>query len=228
LVDILTVLLISIPAGFIGSLTDLGGDGIIIPFLIFLGVPVKYTIAASMVTIIATSSGSAASYVKEKIANVKVAMYLEMFTIARAKWLELKGTYHDQKLGKDVDYKITNPLIGGAGMLGAGLAAGMLGIGAGAFKVSIHELVLRMPSKVSTATSNFIIGMTALAGVSIYFNSGLLYLDLAAPMAIGAMVGSIAGSRILNRLSNKSIRILFLVTVATLIVQMLYKGIVMP
>lgn len=113
-------------------------------------------------------------------------------------------------------------------MLGAGLAAGMLGVGAGAFKVSIHELVLRMPSKVSTATSNFIIGMTALAGVSIYFDSGLLYLDLAAPMAIGAMVGSIAGSRILNRLSNKSIRILFLVTVATLIVQMLYKGIVMP
>lgn len=84
MVDIVTVLLISIPAGFIGSLTGLGGGGIIIPFLIFLGVPVKYTIAASMVTIIATSSGSAASYVKEKIANVKVAMYLEMFTITGA------------------------------------------------------------------------------------------------------------------------------------------------
>jgi uncharacterized membrane protein YfcA len=122
----------------------------------------------------------------------------------------------------------SNPLVAGAGMLVAGLAAGMLGIGAGAFKVSIHELVLRMPSKVSTATSNFIIGMTALAGVSIYFTSGLLYIDLAAPMAIGTMTGSIVGSRILNRFSNKNIRLFFLVVVGALIVQMLYKGIVMP
>lgn len=276
MVDILAILLISIPAGFIGSLTGLGGGSITIPLLVVLGVPVKYAIAASMVTIIATSSGSAVSYVKEKIANVKVAMYLEMFTIIGAiigasitslleprllyfffavflltsflgmrrhikeevpvnvkqnrlaKWLELQGTYYDQKLQKDIEYKLTNPLVGGAGMLVAGLAAGMLGIGAGAFKVSIHELVLRMPSKVSTATSNFIIGMTALAGVSIYFTSGLLYIDLAAPMAIGTMVGSIVGSRILNRFSNKSIRIFFLIIVGALIVQMLYNGIVMP
>jgi hypothetical protein len=143
-----------------------------------------------------------------------------------AKWLELQGTYYDQKLQKEVDYKLTSPLLGGAGMLVAGLAAGMPGIGAGAFKVSIHELVLRMPSKVSTATSNFIIGMTALAGVSIYFASGLLYIDLAAPMAVGTIAGSVAGSKVLNRFSNKSIRIFFLIIVAVLIVQMFYKGIV--
>jgi uncharacterized membrane protein YfcA len=226
----------------------------------------------------ATSSGSAASYVREKLANVKVAMYLEMFTIvgaiigasitsiveprllyfffaaflstsflgvrrhsreevfaaddddvkqqdSLAKWLELKGSYYDQAMDKQIDYKLTRPAIGGAGMIVAGIAAGMLGIGAGAFKVSIQELILRMPSKVSTATSNFIIGMTALAGASVYFASGLLYIDLAAPMAIGTMIGSLAGGRILNKLSNKIVRMMFLVIVAILTIQMIYKGI---
>jgi uncharacterized membrane protein YfcA len=277
-VDIISILLISIPAGFIGSLTGLGGGSIMIPLLVYLGVPLKYAIAASMVTIIATSSGSAASYVKEKLANVKVAMYLEMFTIvgaiigasitsiveprllyfffaaflstsflgvrrhsreevfaaddddvkqqdSLAKWLELKGSYYDQAMDKQIDYKLTRPAIGGAGMIVAGIAAGMLGIGAGAFKVSIQELILRMPSKVSTATSNFIIGMTALAGASVYFASGLLYIDLAAPMAIGTMIGSLAGGRILNKLSNKIVRMMFLVIVAILTIQMIYKGI---
>jgi len=274
--DIITILLISIPAGFIGSLTGLGGGSIMIPLLIYLGVPVKYAIAASMVTIIATSSGSAASYVKNKLANVKVAMYLEMFTIVGAiigasitsmveprllyfffaaflstsffgirkhireeipvadfkqdrlaKWLELNGRYYDQSIKNNIDYKLTKPAIGGAGMLVAGIAAGMLGIGAGAFKVSIQELILHMPSKVSTATSNFIIGMTALAGASIYFASGFLYIDLVAPMAIGTMIGSVAGSRILNKLSNKIVRTMFLVIVAILTIQMLYKGIML-
>jgi uncharacterized membrane protein YfcA len=109
-------------------------------------------------------------------------------------------------------------------MLAAGIAAGMLGIGAGAFKVSIQELVLRMPSKVATATSNFIIGITALAGASVYFNSGLLYIDLAAPMAAGTMLGSIAGGRILNKLSNKTVQMMFMVIVILLTIEMLYKG----
>lgn len=84
MIDIITIFLISIPAGFIGSLIGLGGGSIMIPLLVYLGVPVKYAIAASMVSIIATSSGSAASYVKDKLVNVKVAMYLEMFTIVGA------------------------------------------------------------------------------------------------------------------------------------------------
>ncbi len=81
MVDILLVLLISIPTGFLGALTGLGGGSIMIPILVLLGVPLKYAIAASMVTIIATSSGSASSYVKERITNVRAGMYLEMFTI---------------------------------------------------------------------------------------------------------------------------------------------------
>ena len=271
--DILIVLFLSFPAGLIGALTGLGGGSIMIPLLVLLGVPVKYAIAASMVTIIATSSGSASSYVKDRITNIRAAMYLEMFTICgaivgatitsildprllyfffaaflmtsfyglrghlneetpgpvvqdrTAKWLGFEGSYYDLKLGRQVDYKMTKPLLGGAGMFVAGIAAGMLGIGAGAFKVSIHELILKMPSKVSSTTSTFIIGMTALAGASVYFSSGILYLGLAAPMAVGTTAGALTGARILNRFSNRRIRLLFLIIVASLIIQMLYKGV---
>jgi uncharacterized membrane protein YfcA len=118
--------------------------------------------------------------------------------------------------------------LGGPGMMVAGLAAGMLGIGAGAFKVSIHELILKMPAKVSSTTSNFIIGITALAGASVYFASGLFFVTLAAPMAVGATVGALSGGRILNRLPNRIVRYLFLIIVIALIIQMLYKGLTSP
>ncbi len=273
MVDVITVLLISILVGLLGSLVGLGGGVIMIPVLTFLGVPVKYAIAAGMVTIIATSSGSASSYVKERIVNIKAAMYLEMFTIigaivgasitnivapkllyfffaaflltsflgissrfkeevptdvgqdGLAKWLGLEGSYYDTNLGRDVEYKLTRPALGGAGMFVAGIAAGMLGIGAGAFKVSVHELILRMPSKVSTTTSNFIIGMTALAGASVYFFSGLLYLNLAAPMMIGTTVGAFFGGRGLNKFKSTTLRKLFLVVVLAVMLEMLYKGV---
>ena len=266
--------LISILVGFLGSLTGLGGASILIPILIFFGVPVKEAIASSMVAIIATSSGSALSYVRERITNVRVAMYLEVFTITGAiagatittiinptylyfffaaflltafmkfkssiskdfipsekqdrvsKWLELRGSYFDESRKKVIEYRVNNAIPGGMGMLVAGVAAGMLGIGAGAFKVTVQENILKMPPKVSSTTSNFIIGMTALAGVSVYLFSGLLNLTLMAPMAIGATIGALIGGRTLNKISNRSLRILFFVIVAFLIAQMLYKGVV--
>ena len=110
-------------------------------------------------------------------------------------------------------------------MMVAGLAAGMLGIGAGAFKVTVQENVLKLPPKVASTTSNFIIGMTALAGTSVYLFSGLLNITLMAPMAIGATIGAIAGGRVLNRLGGRLLRVLFFAVVASLIIQMLYKGI---
>lgn len=353
-IDMLTILLVSITAGFLGSMIGIGGAGIITPILVFFGVPVKYAIAAGMVTIIATSSGSASSYVKEGIANIKAGMYLEMFTIlgaivgaiitsivapkilyfvfsavlmtsffgvssharrkkleeaekeARkkhgvshkdssssseqlpldasssrspistpasstidgladsrdkkqeydpnadsnntdyqekkeqgqhqknsiqerfARWLDIKGDYYDKAESKKISYRIERPLLGGICMFGAGIAAGMLGIGAGVFKVSIHELILKMPTKVSSTTSNFIIGITALAGSSIYFSNGLIFLNLAVPMAIGTTAGSILGGRILNRVRVKNLRVIFLVTVVFLISQMIYRGITVP
>jgi uncharacterized membrane protein YfcA len=271
--NIVSLGLISIGVGFLGSLTGLGGASMLIPILVFFGVPVKEAIASAMVVIIATSSGSAASYVREHITNIRVGMYLEMFTIVGAivgatittiiqpaflyfffaafllttfmrfktpinqdftpsenqdrvsKWLGLGGSYFDESTKKVVEYRVTNALPGGAGMLVAGLAAGMLGIGAGAFKVTVQENILKMPPKVSSTTSNFIIGMTALAGVSVYLFSGLLNLTLMAPMAVGTIIGAVVGGRILNKLSNRILRILFFVIVAYLVVQMLYKGV---
>jgi hypothetical protein len=263
---------IAVAVGFLGSLIGLGGAAMLIPILVFCGVPVKEAIASGMVAIIATSSGSAATYVRARLANVRIAMFLEMFTITGAiagatittfiapvylyfffaaflltsflklrepagafipaagqdrlsQWLDLKGSYHDQATGQTVTYHADKALLGGAGMLVAGLAAGMLGIGAGAFKVTVQENVLRMPPKVASTTSNFIIGMTALAGVSVYLFSGLLNLTLMVPMAVGATIGAAAGGRVLNRISNRVLRILFYVVVALLVGQMLYKGV---
>jgi uncharacterized membrane protein YfcA len=273
MLDMLSLLLISILVGFLGALTGLGGASILIPLLVFFGIPVKEAIASGMVAIIATSSGSAASFVKDRITNVKVAMYLEMFTsvgaiigatittiiapvflyfffaaflltsfvklksfISRSyspakkqdrisRLLKLRGSYFDEAKKQVVEYKVDNSLLGGVGVLVAGLAAGMLGIGAGAFKVTVQENILKMPSKVSSATSDFIIGMTALAGVSVYFFSGFLNLTLMTPMAIGTTIGALVGGRFLNKLRGRDLRILFLVVVIVIIVQMLYKGI---
>ena len=226
MLDMVTLLLISVAVGLVGSLIGLGGAAILTPILVFAGIPVKEAVACGMVVIIATSSGSAASFVKQRIANIKLAMYLEMFTIIGAivgatitviiapiflyflfagflltsfinaknsfkegytppekqdklsRWLGLEGSYYDQSTKKVVKYKSTNSLLGGLGMFVAGIAAGMLGIGAGAFKVIVHEKVLKVPSKVSSATSNFIIGMTALAGVSVYLFQDTLEFNL--------------------------------------------------
>jgi uncharacterized protein len=261
---------ISVLVGLLGSLTGLGGASILIPVLVLIGIPVKEAIASAMVTIIATSSGSAASYVRDRIVNVKLAMFLEMFTITGAiigatittivapvflyfffaaflctsflklrakgdyttveqdrisKWLGLHGSYYDAYHRKQVDYRITNAVGGGLGMLVAGLAAGMLGIGAGAFKVTVQENILKIPPKVASTTSNFIIGMTALAGISVYLFSGLLNITLMAPMAAGATIGALIGGRLLNRMKDSHLRFLFFFIVIYLIVLMLYKGI---
>jgi len=251
----------------------LGGATITTPVLVYFGVPIKYAIAASMVAIIATSSGSASSYVRERLSNIRAAFYLEIFTALGAivgafitslvapvllyfffaaflltsfyafssrsrrnqvpntsqdrlsKWLKLEGSYFDKPKGEVVHYKLSKAALAAPGMFVAGLAAGMLGIGAGVFKVTIHELVLGMPSKVSSATSNFIMGMTALAGASIYFTSGLLYLDLAAPLAVGTTVGALLGARILPSMRNTTVRLLFFAVLVVVIIEMLYKGV---
>lgn len=272
-IGLVEVLLLAVFAGFVGSLTGLGGAAIITPVLVYLGVPIKYAIAASMVAIIATSSGSASSYVKDRLSNVRAAFFLEIFTALGAitgavitafisptplyfffagvlltsliairlrkpraaaaevnqdrlaRWLKLEGSYYDKPTKQEVSYKLNRPAQATPGMFIAGLAAGMLGIGGGAFKVSVHEAILGMPSKVSTATSNFIIGMTALAGASVYFSAGLLYLDLAAPLAIGTTIGAMLGARVLPNLKDERVRSLFLLVLVVVIVEMLYKGV---
>jgi uncharacterized protein len=261
---------ISVFVGFLGSLIGLGGAAILIPLLVLFGIPVKEAIASAIVVIIATSSGAASSYVRDRIVNIKLAMFLEMFTVTGAiagatittliapvylyfffaaflmtsflrikaskkdnfitqnsfsQWLGLNGSYYDVAHQKRITYQVNRPLIGGMGMLIAGLAAGMLGIGAGAFKVTVMENVLHIPTKVASTTSNFVIGMTALAGLSVYLFSGLLNLTLMVPMAIGATIGAFIGGKILNRVKESLLRLLFFVIVIFLIIQMIYKGI---
>ena len=261
---------VSVIVGFIGALSGLGGASILIPLLTLSGIPVKEAIASAVVCIIATSSGSAASFVKEHITNIKLSMFLEVFTITGAiigasitvmippvylyflfaaflttsflrlktlktgfttdkdriaERLEMNNHYFDESCCAQVNYNVRRPILGGFGMLIAGIAAGMLGIGAGAFKVTIQENVLNIPAKVASANSNFILGMTALASISVYLFSGLLNLTLMAPMAIGATIGAMIGSRVLNHINDRYLKILFYAIVVYVIVQMVFKGV---
>ena len=264
--------LISIVAGFVGSLSGMGGGVVLVPALTLLGLDIKHSIAISILSVIATSSGSASAYVRDRIVNLKVGMFLEMFTIVGAlvgasitlasgqkilfvlfgivllgswallflekergwrpvfrqdafsAWLELEGRYFDRPEGRMIEYRGARAYIGGPLMFAAGFVAGLLGIGAGALKVLVHDLIMGLPPKVSTTTSNLIIGVTALAGTSVYLAAGLIDPGLAAPVILGVTSGAFLGTRVLIRLTNERVRQLFLVILAVLGVEMLARG----
>ena len=263
---------VSLLAGFVGAMSGMGGGVILIPALTLLGLDIKHAIAISILSVIATSSGSASAYVRDHLTNLKVGMFLEMFTIVGAlagahlalaasprplyiifglvllgswvallatrqetrhadkqdrlsEWLELEGSYPDHALGRVVHYKAHRAYLGAPMMFGAGVIAGLLGIGAGAVKVLIHDLVMGLPSKVSTTTSNLIIGVTALAGTSVYLAAGLIPPALAAPVILGVVAGAFLGTRLLVRLSNRSVRLFFLVILLALALEMMVRGI---
>lgn len=267
------LLFISLIAGFVGAMSGMGGGVVLIPALTFFGVDIKHAIAASIISVIATSSGSASAYVRDRITNLKVGMFLEMFTIVGAlagaaialtsgqrslfivfglvllgswgtlfsqrhedwrparsqgrfsRWLELEGTYHDQAVGQTIHYRGTRAWLGGPLMFGAGLIAGLLGIGAGALKVLIHDLVMGLPPKVSTTTSNLIIGVTALAGTSVYLAAGMIDPGLAAPVILGVVLGAFLGTRLLVKLTNQAVRHVFLIVLLVLGIEMILRGI---
>lgn len=267
------LLVISIIAGFVGAMSGMGGGVVLIPALTFFGMDIKHAIAISMVSIIATSSGSASAYVRDRIASLKIGMFFEMFTILGAlsgatitltstrrplfilfglvllgswvalfwerrevahivgsqdslsNWLEFEGSYYDQAARQIVNYRATRAYLGGPLMFGAGLIAGLLGIGAGALKVLIQDLIMGLPAKVSTTTSNLIIGVTALAGTSVYLAAGLIDPGLAAPVILGGMLGAFVGTRLLVRLTDHSVRYFFLVILAVLGIEMIVRGI---
>ncbi len=263
---------ISIVAGFVGAMSGMGGGVVLVPALTLLGVDIKHAIAISILSVIATSSGAASAYVRDRITNLKVGMFLEMFTIVGAlvgaaitiasnqnllfflfglillatwgtlflrrniswkpslqpdrfsKWLEMKGSYYDQASKETISYSGTRAYLGGPLMFGAGMIAGLLGIGAGALKVLILDLGMSLPAKVSTTTSNLIIGVTALAGTSVYLAAGLILPGLVATVVLGILVGALAGTRVLVRLTNRTIKYFFLVVLLILGVEMILRG----
>ena len=278
MVEILQFMLIAVFAGFLGSLVGLGGGIIITPALtILFGFDIKYAIGASIVAVIATSSGSAIAFVKDHVSNMRVGMLLEVFTTAGgvvgalmagvfsskllyiffslillnsfygmlkktglitkvkkeeekvendkyADKYKLNSTYYDKASGETVKYNVTNVPQGSLVMFGAGFASGLLGIGSGAFKVVALDTYMKLPIKVSTATSNFMMGVTATASALIYFFNGTINPVVAAPIAIGTLIGSRTGAKVMQRLDAKYIRYIFLPILLFTIINMFLKG----
>ncbi|HEX8724151.1 MAG TPA: sulfite exporter TauE/SafE family protein [Gemmatimonadaceae bacterium] len=272
---LLEVFAASIAGGVLGSIAGIGGGVIIVPVLtVFLGMDIRYAIGASIVSVIATSSGAGAVYVRDRITNVRIAMFLEVFTAlgaiigaallaphlsthwlsilfgvtlltslvpifrkfgeelpegvvddAMAKRLRLDGSYYDKRLGREVAYHVTGIPAASGYMFVAGIVSGLLGIGAGVVKVLAHEIAMRVPSKVSTATSNFMIGVTAAAASGVYLNRHLVLPFVVAPVATGVVVGAFAGTKLMERMSNNHIRQVFAAALALIGVQMLVRGI---
>ncbi|MFB9843236.1 sulfite exporter TauE/SafE family protein [Mucilaginibacter ginsenosidivorans] len=265
------VLLGSYFAGLLGSLTGLGGGFIVIPLLtLVLHVNIHYAIGASLVSVIATSSGAAAAYVKEGITNIRIGMFLEIATTAGAftgailaiyipaqyiavlfggillvsaamsfrqlaertvnqqsylaSKLKLGGSYPVNH--EVVEYGVTNVVGGFATMILAGVISGLLGIGSGALKVIAMDGVMRIPFKVSTTTSNFMIGVTAAASAVVYLQRGYIHPAIAMPVVIGVLLGALSGSKILVRAESSGwLRKIFAIVITLIAIQMIYNGI---
>ena len=270
----LVVFTVSVAAGLLGSLLGLGGGIIVVPALtLLLHVDIRFAIGASIVSVIATSSGAAAAYVRDGITNLRVAMFLELGTTAGAlsgaylagvvpvrslyvvfgvvmgysalamfrkrhaevavavvpadglaDRLALHGSYVDEALGREVEYPVTGSTIGLALMYVAGVVSGLLGIGSGALKVPAMDLAMRLPIKVSTATSNFMIGVTAAASAGVDFARGQVDPFVAGPVAMGVLTGALTGSRLLGRLHSAVIRKVFVAVLLWVSLEMLLKG----
>ncbi len=261
----------SLIAGFLGALTGLGGGVVLVPLLtIFFHVDLRYAIGASLVSVIATSSGSAAAYVKEGFSNIRIGMFLEIATtlgalggayltakvpasaiaiifglmllysayVSRrtrprtdiemppdplATKLKMNGTFPDTSGIRS--YNVYRVPEGFGVMFGAGVLSGLLGIGSGALKVVGMDQAMKIPFKVSTTTSNFMIGVTAAASAGVYLSRGYIDPALAMPVMLGVLVGSLMGTRVLVKTQTKLLRLVFSGVIVLLGLEMLLKGI---
>ena len=269
---VLLMFFISIFAGIFGSIVGLGGGIVVIPVLtILMGVDIHFAIGASIVAIIGTSSGAASTYVRDKVTNLRIGMFLELASASGAitgaaiaaytnsaaleiifgsillvslvpmvmkigedipkspelkgvsKRLGLTGSYTESD-GRVVDYNSTRPEEGLAGTAVAGVLSGLLGIGGGAFKVLSMDLAMKLPMKVSTTTSNFMIGVTAAASAGIYFARGDVVPLIVAPVALGILIGAAIGARVLLRSRNTTVRKIFAVVLAVAAIEMILSA----
>ena len=258
-------------AGFLGSLTGLGGGVVVTPVLtLFLGVDIRYAIGATLVSVIATSSGAAAAYVRDGYSSIRLGMFLEIATTLGAisgaflaphiptsalsiifglillqaavqtsggrsvrktavspdplaSRLNLNGSYSD--LGVPKPYEVHRVKTGFGLMFGAGIISGLLGIGSGSLKVIAMDQAMQIPFKVSTATSNFMIGVTAAASASVYLSRGYVNPGIAMPVMLGVLFGSMIGARFLARLPVPLLRRVFAVVVGLIALEMIVSGI---
>jgi uncharacterized protein len=260
----------SLLAGFLGALTGLGGGVVVVPLLmVIFHVDVHYAIGAALVSVIATSSGAAAAYVREGYSNIRVGMFLEMATTAGAlagaalvlclrasviavifgvvliysafvsfhqrshsrqdqgpdriaTWLHMDGAYPTSTGFQS--YHVRGVPMGFLLMVVAGVLSGLLGIGSGAVKVLAMDKAMKLPFKVSTTTSNFMIGVTAAAGAGIYLSRGYIDPGLAMPVMLGVLAGSLVGARVLPGAQVRVLRIVFAVVIGALAIEMIYSG----
>jgi uncharacterized protein len=278
---VVLLVLLSVAAGLVGSLAGLGGGVVVIPALVVLfGVPIPEAIGTGAITILATSTTTGAAYIRDRLSDLRIGMFLEIATVpgallgatatvflarasltdallvalgivllaiipgsisrrndesprpstpdARSKSLHLSGWYVDRASGRTVTYQAaeTTPALGV--MFGAGVVSGMFGIGGGVFKVLALERYLGVPMKVATATSNFMIGVTACAGAGILFAAGYVNPLIAAPVALGTALGAYTGSQLLPGLRNRTVRWIFIPLVAALAVETILRGFGLP
>ncbi len=261
----------SFAAGLLGALTGLGGGVVLIPLLtLVFHVDMRYAIGASLISVIATSSGAAAAYVREGYSNVRIGMFLEVATtfgavfgaflatraptrtlavifgvvLLYSAWLSrsqhgdgqeravnnpwsdrlgMSGAYPDGAGGL-LAYRVDRIPAGFATMFGAGVLSGLLGIGSGAVKVLAMDKVMRIPFKVSTTTSNFMIGVTAAASAGIYLARGYVDPGLAFPVMLGVLAGSLLGAKLLVHSRVSLLRVIFALVIAALGVEMIVNG----
>jgi len=276
-IDVLVIFLVSIIAGFIGALFGLGGGVLIIPFLTLVeGVPVPLAVGASIVSVVATSSSSAATYVQDHLTNLRLGMFLEIGTVAGAitgafvavflpasvlfvlfglillyatiimvrargidfpadvksdttsRILSLGGQYEDHSLNRVVKYEVTRtPLTVFIGYF-AGIVSGLLGVGGGIINVPTMNLVSKIPVKVASATSNFMIGVTAAASASVYLIRGDVNPLLAAPLIVGVAGGALLGTRVLKVTPPTRVKVAFGILLAAISLLMILKGFNLP
>jgi uncharacterized membrane protein YfcA len=271
------IFLVALLAGLIGALFGLGGGVLIIPFLTLVeGIPVQFAVGASIVSVVATSSASAATYVQDHLTNLRLGMFLEIGTVAGAitgayvtvffqghnSWvlfvlfglllvyaavltlsgrrldapakvapdriariLNLGGQYKDLATGETIDYEVTRTPHTLSISYVAGIVSGLLGVGGGIIKVPTMNLVSKVPVKVASATSNFMIGVTAAASASLYFLRGQVHPLLAAPLIIGVVAGSAVGTKLLRVTPPAKVKLLFSVLLLLISVDMIIQGV---
>lgn len=257
-------------AGFLGSLTGLGGGVVIVPLLTSVfGVDIRYAVGASLVSVIATSCGAASAYIKEGYTNLRIGMFLEVATTTGAIVGALIATFVSVKAltvvlavvllysaylsgqpkpenpeNESADpiaihlrlnstyptpnglmsYQVHSVPVGFGVMWIAGVLSGLLGIGSGAFKVLAMDQAMRLPFKVSTTTSNFMIGVTAAASAGVYLARGYIDPGLSMPVMLGVLPGALLGAKVLVGAKTQLLRTVFSLVLALMAFKMVYNS----